>query len=193
MIDDNDYLFDPEIRQFDTYFEKGIKERKDKGLDIQKAERNKLLYNWGIKSGGRVSEVLAIDLAKDNPEEMIIAVAVKGQRMGKLMYTPELMEMTKTFMYKYKRGETKVFNIDRFQADHIIKEAGKACNIKGKNVRCHILRHTFARRLLKAQVPISMVSKMMNHKDPSITAKEYSAFADPEVKQAYQSAMSRII
>ncbi|MCP4288083.1 MAG: tyrosine-type recombinase/integrase, partial [Gammaproteobacteria bacterium] len=62
----------------------------------------------------------------------------------------------------------------------------------GQHVTPHQLRHTFARQLTEAGLSITSLSKLMGHAQVS-TTQVYIAGADPELIQAYQTAMARLI
>ena len=55
----------------------------------------------------------------------------------------------------------------------------------------HQLRHTYARQLTEAGMPHTSLSKLMGHAQVS-TTQLYTAGADPELVQAYQTAMAQL-
>jgi site-specific recombinase XerD len=55
----------------------------------------------------------------------------------------------------------------------------------------HQLRHTFARELTEAGMPLPSLAKLLGHADLS-TTQIYTAGADPKLCQAYQTAMERL-
>jgi site-specific recombinase XerD len=55
----------------------------------------------------------------------------------------------------------------------------------------HQLRHTYARQLTEAGMPVTSLSKLMGHAQVT-TTQIYTAGADPELANAYQSAMARL-
>ncbi len=59
------------------------------------------------------------------------------------------------------------------------------------HVTPHQLRHTFARQTLEAGLPLSSLGKLMGHADLDTTLI-YTAGADPQLNQAYQSVMTRL-
>jgi site-specific recombinase XerD len=61
----------------------------------------------------------------------------------------------------------------------------------GIDLTPHQLRHTFARQLTEAGMPITSLGKLMGHSQIS-TTQIYTAGADPELAQAYQTAMQRL-
>jgi site-specific recombinase XerD len=61
----------------------------------------------------------------------------------------------------------------------------------GLHLTPHQLRHTFARQLTDAGMPITSLGKLMGHSQIS-TTQIYTAGSDPKLAQAYQKAMSRV-
>jgi len=61
----------------------------------------------------------------------------------------------------------------------------------GFHLTPHQLRHTYARQLTEAGMPITSLGKLMGHSQIS-TTQIYTAGADPKLAQAYQEAMSRV-
>jgi site-specific recombinase XerD len=55
----------------------------------------------------------------------------------------------------------------------------------------HQLRHTYARQLTEAGMPITSLGKLMGHSQIS-TTQIYTVGADPKLAQAYHAAMSRV-
>jgi hypothetical protein len=61
----------------------------------------------------------------------------------------------------------------------------------GLPVTPHQLRHTFARQLTEGGMPLASLSKLLGHSQVS-TTQIYTAGADPELTQAYQTAMAHL-
>jgi site-specific recombinase XerD len=61
----------------------------------------------------------------------------------------------------------------------------------GVPVTPHQLRHTYARQLTEAGMPLTSLSKLMGHGQIS-TTQLYTAGADPALVQAYQTAMAQL-
>ena len=55
----------------------------------------------------------------------------------------------------------------------------------------HQLRHTFARQVTEAGMPITSLSKLLGHAQIT-TTQIYTAGADPELAQAYQQTMAHL-
>ena len=62
----------------------------------------------------------------------------------------------------------------------------------GLDLTPHQLRHTFARQLTEAGMPVTSLGKLLGHAQIT-TTQIYTAGADPALAQAYQTAMSRLV
>jgi site-specific recombinase XerD len=70
----------------------------------------------------------------------------------------------------------------------LLKRYGQAIDLK---VNPHQLRHTFARQLTEGGMPVTSLSKLLGHTQVS-TTQIYTVGADPELTQAYQTAMAHL-
>jgi site-specific recombinase XerD len=61
----------------------------------------------------------------------------------------------------------------------------------GFDLTPHQLRHTFARQVTEAGMPVTSLGKLLGHAQIT-TTQIYTAGADPDLAQAYQSAMQRL-
>jgi site-specific recombinase XerD len=61
----------------------------------------------------------------------------------------------------------------------------------GFKVTPHQLRHTFARQLTEGGMPLTSLGKLLGHAQVS-TTQIYTAGADPQLAQAYQTAITRL-
>lgn len=70
----------------------------------------------------------------------------------------------------------------------LLKRYGKQVDVQ---VTPHQLRHTYSRQLTEAGMPVTSLSKLLGHAQVT-TTQIYTAGADPELCQAYQTAMERL-
>ena len=72
--------------------------------------------------------------------------------------------------------------------EYCLNQYGQQAHIA---VTPHQLRHTYARQLTEAGMPVTSLAKLMGHAQVS-TTQIYTAGADPELAQAYQQAMQHL-
>jgi site-specific recombinase XerD len=65
------------------------------------------------------------------------------------------------------------------------------CEQAGLWVTCHQLRHTFASRLIAADVPVTSVQKLLGHASIN-TTQLYVHLTDNQVAHDYQAAVAQI-
>ena len=70
----------------------------------------------------------------------------------------------------------------------LLKRYGKQVDVQ---VTPHQLRHTYSRQLTEAGMPVTSLSKLLGHAQIT-TTQIYTAGADPELCQAYRTAMERL-
>jgi site-specific recombinase XerD len=70
----------------------------------------------------------------------------------------------------------------------LLKRYGQAHDL---HVTPHQLRHTFARQLTEGGMPLTSLAQLMGHAQLS-TTQIYTAGADPQLSQAYQTAMAAL-
>jgi len=72
--------------------------------------------------------------------------------------------------------------------EYCLREYGQQV---GLSITPHQLRHTYARQLTEAGMPIASLGKLMGHAQIS-TTQIYTQGADPELAKAYQQAMGQL-
>lgn len=70
----------------------------------------------------------------------------------------------------------------------LLKNYGQQAGVK---VTPHQLRHTYARQLTEARMPVTSLSKLLGHAQVT-TTQLYTAGADPALHEAYQEAMQKV-
>lgn len=131
----------------------------------------------GLDTGMRMSELLRIN--GDNIDGNYIRVWINKTN------TPHSIPMTKRVNNQIQiikqYGYFELLN--KSQVSYQFNE--KAVKELGfKNITFHSLRHTFASRLLQNGVPIYKVSKLLCHKDITITDKIYGHLRNQDLEDA---------
>ena len=152
------------------------------------------------RAGLRVSEVASLKVADVltpavNEHAARLRVTGKGQKERIVLLTADAYAVLATWLADRPKAETpEVFLNERGQP---LKANGIAWLLKrysrqvGRPVSPHQLRHTFARQVTEAGMPITSLSKLLGHEQLS-TTQIYTAGADPHLCEAYQQAMAQL-
>jgi site-specific recombinase XerD len=65
------------------------------------------------------------------------------------------------------------------------------CHRAGVSITCHQLRHTFARHMVEAGMPVTSIQRLMGHEQIS-TTQLYLHISDPQVQADYEAAVAEI-
>jgi site-specific recombinase XerD len=162
--------------------------------------RDRAWFALMVRAGLRVGEVVQLKLSDllapptlDRPARL--RVCGKGQKERIVLLTADTYAVLQAWLAVRPVGETETI---------FLNQRGRPLSVNGIEwlLRCygeqvgvrvtpHQLRHTFARQLTEAGMPITSLSKLLGHTEIS-TTQIYTAGADPELAQAYQIAMARL-
>ena len=163
-------------------------------------ERDRAMFGLMVGAGLRVGEVSALQL--DDIEESTssgnlakLRVRGKGDKERVVWLTLSLWRALQDWLEERpKTASDRVFlNWRR----HPITVSGiqyrlkQHCQAAGVEVSCHELRHTFARRLVEAGLPVDSLSKLLGHSHLH-TTQRYIDGADPSVRADFAAAMTRL-
>lgn len=138
-------------------------------------ERDRLLLQFLLKTGARISEALSIRL-KDirfEKEAAVIPILGKGGKVRTLRVELSLIRAIcsayqgATFLFETRNGNP----LSRNYAGKRIREA--ALKI-GKKFSPHCARHTFASKMIEQTGKIEAVSRYLGHSSPAITLALYT-------------------
>ncbi len=162
--------------------------------------RDRAWFALMVRAGLRVGEVVDLKLADVlNPPQAErparIRVNGKGRKERIVLLSADAYAVLCAWLAE--RGESPleyIFLNERRQPlsvsgiEWLLKRYGQAAGLR---LTPHQLRHTFARQLTEAGMPITSLGKLMGHSQIS-TTQIYTAGADPKLAQAYQQAMKRV-
>lgn len=175
------FLFDSEIRQFlDSY---------DRTDPLQ--DRDWLLFSLMYASGLRVSEAANLKWGDMDLDERIVHIKGKG---GKERIVPFTKGLQKEFG-RYKQGKTDSEYVFKSRNGKPITTRGIQYRMQDHADKCglcmtvhpHMLRHSFATRLLDGGVDIRIVQELLGHSSIS-TTQIYTHVSMAKLRQAYESA-----
>lgn len=162
--------------------------------------RDRAWFALMVRGGLRVGEVVDLKVADllsqpEGEKPARIRVCGKGRKERVVLLSADAYEVLSAWLAE--RGESALEHIflnERGQPlsvngiEWLLKGYGQAV---GLHLTPHQLRHTFARQLTEAGMPITSLGKLLGHSQLS-TTQIYTAGADPKLAQAYQEAMGRV-
>jgi site-specific recombinase XerD len=164
------------------------------------APRDRAWVALMLRAGLRVGEVARLQLADvltpaqaDQPAR--VRVLGKGQKERIVLLTADAYAVLNDWLaQRPASARSNVFLNERGQPlttnglEWLLHQYGAQV---GLAVTPHQLRHTYARQLTEAGMPLPSLSKLMGHAHLS-TTQLYTVGADPELSQAYQTAMHQL-
>ena len=158
-----------------------------KMYDVLPTARDRLIFNFLIQSGARISEALALKIEDiplpDFSSEISVLHHVKSKGRYRDIYIPtELLAELDSYVMEY-RASIKVEHSYVFTTQHphqqnkpisyrglyeVFKRAGKKAGI---DFKFHDTRHTFVTRLVESGMDFSVVRILAGHKHITTTQK----------------------
>jgi integrase/recombinase XerC len=165
------------------------------------SQRDRAWFALMLRAGLRVGEVASLKLedilvpAREN-QPARLRVCGKGRKERNVLLTADAYAVLQAWLQERPiSSHTNVFLNERDGGP--LSENGIEYCLRGYAgqagipVTPHQLRHTYARQLTEAGMPVTSLGKLMGHSQVS-TTQIYTAGADPELAQAYQQAMERL-
>lgn len=165
------------------------------------AIRNRTLFVLGLACGGRISELLSLNIGDvwqySKPVDTIYfqKANTKGKRQGRAVPIKEaakeaIFELITLYQSQWNKvtDDMPLFlsqkggRISRQQAHDILKDAFKKAQLQGK-VSTHSLRKTYASKLLKQGGNLHTVKEALGHTSIA-TTQEYLSIDFNELKKA---------
>jgi integrase/recombinase XerD len=180
-----------------------------KSLSIAAALRDVALLELLYSTGGRVSEIIGInvgDLAKvESDDEVVQTIKLRGKGskerivpIGSFALTAldnYLVRLRPGLVEKSGKNESALFlnsrggRLSRQSAWNIVLAAAKACGLEGK-VSPHVFRHSYATHLLDGGADIRVVQELLGHSSVT-TTQVYTLVTIDKIRQSYSSAHPR--
>ena len=157
---------------------------------------NQLMIRLILDSGLRLSELINLTLNNINFEDNMLLIRGKGNKDRFTFFTNETKEM---FVYYLETIRNKLINEDTNivflskQGLPINKRTFEKMLLKIKlrdssiNLHPHLLRHTFATRLLEEGADLRMVQELLGHESLS-TTQIYTNISDTKLQNIYINA-----
>lgn len=163
--------------------------------------RDRAWFALMVRAGLRVGEVVKLKLSDvlspaEGERPARLRVCGKGGRERIVYLTADAYAVLETWLQARPTTEDPhVFLNGRGQPltanglQWLLHQYGQQV---GLDLTPHQLRHTLARQLTEVGMPITSLGKLLGHAQIT-TTQIYTAGADPELAQAYQTAMSRLV
>lgn len=160
----------------------------------KKNKRNKLIFAFGINTGLRVSDILALNIGDVKDKSNIV---IREKKTGKYKKFP-LNNKLKQLIYDYLkdfnglRSNTPLFLGDRGARMHrsivyrFLNEAVNTLKLEVGAVGTHTMRKTFGYHHYKKFNDIALLQKLLNHSSPSITLR-YIGISQEEIDYSYNN------
>lgn len=155
-----------------------------------------LLWRAGLRVGEVVSLTVADVLSPPNGDQPArLRVCGKGRKERVVLLSADAYAVLAVWLAQRPAdGPAAVFVNARGQPLSVsgvewqLRRYGQQAGVA---VSPHRLRHTFARQVTEAGMPLASVGKLLGHADLT-TTQRYTAGADPQLAQAYQQAMQQL-
>lgn len=162
--------------------------------------RDRAWFVLMLRAGLRVGEVVGLHLSDllapptaDQPARL--RVTGKGQKERVVLLTADAYAVLQTWLqarpasdqpsvFLNQRGEPLTAN----GIEWLLHGYGRQI---GVHLTPHQLRHTYARQLTEAGMPVTSLSQLLGHAQIN-TTQIYTNGADPDLAHAYQSVMARL-
>lgn len=162
--------------------------------------RDRAWFALMLRAGLRVGEVVSLQrqnvLPPASPEQPArLRVEGKGRKQRMVLLSSDAYAVMQEWLQVRPPSESPLlFLNDRGQGlsvsgvEWLLNNYGRQAGVK---VTPHQLRHTYARQLTEARMPLASLSKLMGHAQVT-TTQLYTAGADPALLTAYQEAMQKV-
>lgn len=157
----------------------------------KKSFRNYLIFQTGINTGLRVSDIVKLTVSQVRNKTHIVLKEKKTGKTRRIVITDDLKRDLKLyieklndddFIFKSRQGINQHLSRKRVYA--ILKEAAKECKID--ELGTHTMRKTFGYHHYKKNNNVALLAEILNHSKPEITLK-YIGFTDDEIDKSMQN------
>lgn len=122
-------------------------------------------------SGARVSEVANLTFSDVELKQKRVYVNIQDAKWGSDRCIPIIDQQAAKVVWQYRQScEPSNRPLFRLSRRTLQSYATKFQELTGIDFHCHLLRHTFAARLLEQGVPITTIQFLLGHKNLNMTA-----------------------
>ncbi len=161
--------------------------------------RDRAVFTLMLHAGLRVGEVVKLGVADAQlapGRTPYLRLNGKGQRERIVYLSATAAACLRDYLLTRPPGSSpRVFLNRRGQPITITGiqlQLAKYCRQADIWITCHQLRHTFACRLIAADVPITSVQKLLGHQN-LLTTQRYVRVADSQVERDYRAGIQKVL
>ncbi len=164
------------------------------------APRDRAMFLLMLRCGLRVGEVRALTLSDLYLQPSLgqlprLWVWGKNDTRRVVYLSPQAEHALQTWLAARPAGAAQAVFLNRLgqplTVTGIQERLAHYCREAAVWVTCHQLRHTFARQLVEAGMPVTSIQKLLGHARLH-TTQIYLHIADPQVQADYQAAMRQL-
>lgn len=155
----------------------------------EKNPRNRLIFVFGINSGLRVSDILALNIGDVRGKTHIEIKEKKTSKYKKFPINDKLKKLLADFVNDKSDNEPlflsqKNHRLDRSQVYRMLNEACTSVGIT-ENIGSHTMRKSFGYHHYKLFKDVAMLQMIFNHSSPQITLR-YIGISQDEIDNSYK-------
>lgn len=153
--------------------------------------KNRLLLEFGLRTGLRISDILQLKVGEVHKQESVWVKEKKTQKKKLLYLHPKLQQSIKLYVkverlssndYLFYSEKNRSKPIQRMQAHRIISYAGDMIGITP--LSAHSLRKTFGYWSYKQGIDISLLQTIFQHSSQAVTLR-YIGITQESINQVY--------
>ena len=153
------------------------------------SKRNRLIFVFGINTGLRVSDILALNVEDVLGKESVVIRERKTGKYKKFPLNMKLQQLLKEYLVEKKVGEPlfvgkKHKRLDRSQVYRFLNHACRSVGINDILVGTNTMRKTFGYHHYKQFNDVALLQNILNHSSPSITLR-YIGISQEEINLSY--------
>lgn len=143
----------------------------------EKSDRDYVIFNFGIYSGLRISDILPLKVRDVRNADFIIIKEKKTKKTKRIKINDELKEIIKKYIigkrdyeYLFSRSRGRQVPITRQRVWQILNAAAKEFEYKDK-IGCHTLRKTFGYWIYKETGDVATLQDIFGQANTNVTKR----------------------
>lgn len=146
--------------------------------------RNRAIIAFLLDTGVRLSEIAGLTLDDLYLDDGLARVRGKGNKVRHVPFSDGTAEYVRSWLKVRHEEETTVFGLTH----HGIKMLmGRIKASTGINIHCHMLRHTACTSMVRSNMDLHSVRKVMGHSHLSVTER-YLSLSTQDLKEKHNAA-----